>query len=449
MQSFRLLRNCNRYASSVARSLLAVRRYSDAPSGMKVTLCGAAGNTGQPLAALLKQSPSVDEIALYDIYSTCGYGMELSHIDTRCRVCSYSGRHMLAEALMGSKVVVILARNECDSFENNAPIVIEIALQICNVCPSAFTIVATEPVESMVPLVEEVQRLRNTYDPKKLLGVVELNSVRANTVLAEFLKVPPETLRVPVVGGATPATMVPVLSRAMNTSLATQEQVECLTSSILGGDEAVRAAKRNPLGTPCFAGAYAIARTTLSVVNGLRGKKGVVQCAYVDHLNTCVPECQFFCTEVMLGPTGIEKNLGIPELTKFEHCLLCNALPSVQNEIKRAIYLVYTICTTHSYPICTCNPSNCFHIPMPCGFVRSGDKCCDEYLTKVCRDMTCTCGSTELVWSPRGIDYDAVRASNRAHQIPAKGNACSARLPRSIRMAEQIQQQMEPYNPNN
>lgn len=89
----------------------------------------------------------------------------------------------------------------------------------------AFTIVGTEPVESMVPLVSEIQRLRNVYNPRKLLGCVELHCVRANTVLADFLRVPPESVRVPVIGGATPNTMVPVLSTAVHPGTLTQEHV--------------------------------------------------------------------------------------------------------------------------------------------------------------------------------------------------------------------------------
>lgn len=91
--------------------------------------------------------------------------------------------------------------------------------------PQAFVIVATEPVESLVPLVGEIQRLRGLYNPRTLLGCVELNCVRANTVLADFLRVPPESVRVPVIGGATPQTMVPVLSEAVHPCIMTQEQV--------------------------------------------------------------------------------------------------------------------------------------------------------------------------------------------------------------------------------
>lgn len=65
---------------------------------------------GQPLALLLKQCPLLDEIALYDICATCGYGMELSHVDTKCKVSSFSGRHMLCDAL---KVLCVLFSTVC------------------------------------------------------------------------------------------------------------------------------------------------------------------------------------------------------------------------------------------------------------------------------------------------------------------------------------------------
>ncbi|KAJ8721976.1 hypothetical protein PYW08_004378 [Mythimna loreyi] len=423
-----------------------VRRYCtcpSCPSGLKVTICGAAGCTGQPLALLLKQCPLLDEIALYDQCATCGYGMELSHVDTKCKISSYSGRHMLADALRGSKVVVIVARNTQDSFEYSAPIVTEIALQICNVCPCAFTVVATEPVESMVPLVGEINRLRGIYNPRLLLGCVELNCVRANTILADFLKVPPESVRVPVIGGATPKTMVPVLSAAVHPCGMTQEQVECVTSCIMNGTEAVCAAKGCSTATACLAGAYAIARTTINVVKGMQGKR-MTQCGYVDSLGTCAPNCQYFATEVILGPSGIEKILGIPELSKFEHCLLSSSLPYVRNEICRAIWLVYTMCQQCCCPTCCYHPNTCYTPPIcPCvpptnWTCGCPDACRDEYLASICREMTCRCGSTELCWRPRENEYDAARAANITHQLPPYIPSCNAQIPRSIQITKDL-----------
>ncbi|VVC87105.1 unnamed protein product [Leptidea sinapis] len=413
--------------------------------GMKVTICGAAGCTGQPLALLLKQCPLLDEIALYDICATCGYGMELSHVDTKCKVSSFSGRHMLCDALKGARVVVIVARNEMDTFEKNSPEITEIALQICNTCPETFTIVATEPIESLVPLVGEIQRVRGVYNAKRLMGCVELNCVRANTVLADFLRVPPESVRVPVIGGATATTMVPVLSAAVHPCMMSQEQVECITSCIMSGNELVCTAKGCQAATPCLAGAFSIARTAINVVKGLQGHKNVIQCGYVDNLSICAPNCQFFSSEVLLGPSGIEKILGIPELSKFENCLLLNCLPHVRNEIARAIWLVYSMCQQCCCPTCHTHPGTCYSPPVvPCAppinwTCDCPDSCCDEYLASICRQMTCQYGSTELCWRPRPSDYNAARASNLTNQMRLKCASCTdQRIPGSVRIEQMM-----------
>ncbi|KAG7308801.1 hypothetical protein JYU34_006035 [Plutella xylostella] len=415
------------------------RRYSAkafTSPGMKVAICGAAGCTGQPLALLLKQSPLLDEVALYDVRPTCGAGTELNHVDTRCRVTSYSCPQHIACALEDAKVVVIVARDCDDSFESNAPVMTELAVQICNHCPDAFTIVGTEPVESLVPLVAELRRLRGGGGARRLLGCVELHAVRANTALADFLNVPPEQVRVPVIGGATPQTMVPVLSAALHPNNLTQEQVECLTSCIMSGNETVREAKGRPTGTACLAGAYALARTTLNVVKGLQGK-GTTQVGYVDSCGTCAPDCQFFATEVDLGPSGIEKVHGIPELTKFENCLLCSSLPLIRNEIARAVWLVYSMC---NQPMAAA-PGPCAGAAAAPPNWNSGHP--DEYLATICREMTSRYSEAPIQWLPREAGCGA--AGSLAHQMPGRSAACPASCaPPSVRYADQQRRRPKP-----
>lgn len=56
---------------------------------------GASGGIGQPLALLLKQSPLVSELSLYDIVNTPGVAADLSHIETRSKVTGYTGPNEL------------------------------------------------------------------------------------------------------------------------------------------------------------------------------------------------------------------------------------------------------------------------------------------------------------------------------------------------------------------
>lgn len=60
--------------------------------GLKVTVCGGSGGIGQPLSLLLKQSPIINQLAIYDIAPvTPGVVADLSHMDTNSNVTSHVG----------------------------------------------------------------------------------------------------------------------------------------------------------------------------------------------------------------------------------------------------------------------------------------------------------------------------------------------------------------------
>ena len=48
----------------------------------KVAVLGASGGIGQPMSLLLKQSPLVSKLVLYDIQHTMGVAADLSHVET-------------------------------------------------------------------------------------------------------------------------------------------------------------------------------------------------------------------------------------------------------------------------------------------------------------------------------------------------------------------------------
>ena len=75
----------------------------------KVAVLGAAGGIGQPLSLLLKLSPLIGELSLYDVANTPGVACDLSHISTGVRVKGYLGPKQLDEALRGCHLVVIPA----------------------------------------------------------------------------------------------------------------------------------------------------------------------------------------------------------------------------------------------------------------------------------------------------------------------------------------------------
>ena len=74
-----------------------------------VAVLGAAGGIGQPLSLLLKMSPFVSKLTLYDIAHTPGVAADLSHISTRAQVKGFIGADQLHACLEGAEVVVIPA----------------------------------------------------------------------------------------------------------------------------------------------------------------------------------------------------------------------------------------------------------------------------------------------------------------------------------------------------
>lgn len=66
----------------------------------------------------------------------------------------------------------------------------------------------------MVPVVSEVMKANGTYNPNKIFGVTTLNVVRTNTFVGNILGLEPECVTVPVLGGGSNRTIVPILSLA-------------------------------------------------------------------------------------------------------------------------------------------------------------------------------------------------------------------------------------------
>jgi malate dehydrogenase len=58
---------------------------------------------------LIKTSPLVSELSLFDIVNTPGVAADLSHINTPAKTKGYMGDDQLQEALTGCKIVVIPA----------------------------------------------------------------------------------------------------------------------------------------------------------------------------------------------------------------------------------------------------------------------------------------------------------------------------------------------------
>lgn len=119
-----------------------------------------------------------------------------------------------------------------DLFNTNAGIVRDLANVIAEVAPNALVGIITNPVNSAVPIAAEVLKKAGKLDPKRIFGVSTLDIVRANTFIAEAKGLNPKDVNVPVIGGHSGVTIIPLISRAVPSVSFPTDQLKALTTRI-------------------------------------------------------------------------------------------------------------------------------------------------------------------------------------------------------------------------
>jgi len=303
---------------------------------MKVAVLGAAGGIGQALALLLKtQLPAGSELSLYDIAPvTPGVAVDLSHIPTAVKIKGFSGEDA-TPALHGADVVLISAgvarkpgMDRSDLFNVNAGIVRNLIIQVATTCPKALIGIITNPVNTTVAIAAEVLKKAGVYDKNKLFGVTTLDIIRSNTFVAELKGKQPEELNVPVVGGHSGVTILPLLSQIPGVSFSEQEVAD-LTKRIQNAGTEVVEAKAGG-GSATLSMGQAAARFGLSLVRALHGESNVVECAYVEGDGE---HARFFSQPLLLGKNGVEQRKPIGTLSAFEQQALEGMLDTLKKDI--------------------------------------------------------------------------------------------------------------------
>jgi len=325
--------------SRLAVNSIAKRQFSHtASNATRVTVLGAAGGIGQPLSLLLKLNPLITQLSLYDIRGAPGVAADLNHIDTKSlvygRLPEYKG---LERALEGSDIVVIPAgvprkpgMTRDDLFNTNASIVRDLAKAAAKHCPKARLLIISNPVNSTVPIVAEVFKKLDVYDPKKLFGVTTLDVVRARAFIHFLRKTDPASENISVVGGHSGVTIVPLFSQTKHNFEG--EELDKICKRVqFGGDEVVQAKMGD--GSATLSMAHAGALMTNSLLEAMNGKKGIVQCSYVQ--SNLYPECEFFSSPVELGKDGIAKIHPIGKISPYEENLLKACLSELSGNIQK------------------------------------------------------------------------------------------------------------------
>ncbi|XP_020090341.1 malate dehydrogenase, chloroplastic [Ananas comosus] len=320
-------------------------QFQPRASTFKVAILGAAGGIGQPLALLVKMSPLVSALHLYDIANVKGVAADLSHCNTPSQVLDFTGQLELANCLKGVDVVVIPAgvprkpgMTRDDLFNVNANIVKTLVEAVADNCPDAFILIISNPVNSTVPIAAEVLKQKGVYNPKKLFGVTTLDVVRANTFVAQRKNLRLIDVDVPVVGGHAGITILPLLSKTRPLVTFSQGEVEELTVRIQNAGTEVVEAKAGA-GSATLSMAYAAARFLESSLRALDGDGDVYECSYVQSDLTELP---FFASRVKLGRKGVEAIISadLEGLTEYESQMLEALKPELKASIEKGVAFV-------------------------------------------------------------------------------------------------------------
>ena len=303
---------------------------------MKVAVLGAAGGIGQALALLLKtQLPNGTELSLYDIAPvTPGVAADLSHIPTAVKVSGFAGEDP-SPALVNADIVLISAgvarkpgMERSDLFNINAGIVKNLVSVCADICPKALIGIITNPVNTTVAIAAEVLKKKGVYDPAHLFGITTLDIIRSSTFVAEVNGINPEDVSVPVIGGHSGITILPLLSQSGFDF--DEAGAAAMTKRIQNAGTEVVEAKAGG-GSATLSMGQAAAKFGLSLVRALNGEEGVIECTYVEGSGDMA---RFFAQPVLLGKNGVEKILGFGDLSAFEEKTLNAALETLRSDIK-------------------------------------------------------------------------------------------------------------------
>ncbi|GKZ63357.1 hypothetical protein AnigIFM49718_011430 [Aspergillus niger] len=319
---------------------------------VKIALLGAAGQIGTPLSLLCKTSDLFDEIALYDIVHVPGIATDLMHIDTKAKVPGYLPQDDgLKKALTGADIIVVTAgiarkpgMTRDDLFKTNAHIIRAIFTEVAATCPKAICCIVTNPVNSTVPVAAETLKRAGVFDPTRLFGVTTLDVVRASTFAAHATNTDPKAYKVPVIGGHSGATILPLYSQSQPPVDLDDESLAAVIKRVqFGGDEIVKSKQGAGSATTCMA--YAGFRFVKAILAAMAGET-VTEDAYVylpgipggDEIAAKLG-VDYFAVKVEIGKKGASKALPFGEISESERKLLGIAIEGLKKDIATGLAL--------------------------------------------------------------------------------------------------------------
>ncbi|XP_076244971.1 malate dehydrogenase, mitochondrial [Calliopsis andreniformis] len=315
----------------------------DRKGDVKVCIIGG-GKVSLYAAVLIKQSRLIKRVHLVDTKNSLVSAVsDASHIDTSARL-KYFKKKYVKQALKDANIIALMDETDPDmtitcpkaQFEAAALYAQTMADQMVQYCSESLVAVFARPVTAMLPMISEVYKLAGWWDPDRIIGSTSFDRMRMEAITANLLDLNPAFLSVPMIGGADPYTIVPILSRASPANQFTNAQQEMLLQYFRGADQEVANIESRQM---IFSSAAAAARLILALAGGLSGCPNIITSAYVR--SNVLPVCKFFTNELQFGTGGVQKNFGLPKMSAPEILMLEQAIPFINEYSTMAINTVY------------------------------------------------------------------------------------------------------------
>lgn len=303
----------------------------------QVTILGAANEIGQTISLLLRAQPSITKLIIHDSLDlTPGVLMDLAHVPANSTVMGYTGEETLDRALKNSDLVIATGGmirkpgiTRKSWFSANTEFIRNIAPKIAKCVPMPFVGIVTEPVNSMVPMAAEVMRNHGNYDGKKLFGMTAIDALRAQCMYAAENNLFPQQCYVPVIGGHSDKTMVPLLSQTNPHIDMNEKHIQEFTLRFRKCDENVIRAKKG--WSPTISISFSVLVFVRGILEVLEGRQSRVH-AFVENNDFGT---SYFSGLVTVNKNGVGEMQRYADLSKYEVHLLERSIDQLRKDISK------------------------------------------------------------------------------------------------------------------
>lgn len=304
---------------------------------VQLSVIGAASEIGSKLSLLLKKNNKVTKLNIYDNDSMVhGLAIELNQIPGGPKVSSYDGEKDLPAAITQSHLILMVTRTprtngltRTTMLQVNAPPVQKLCKAISENNPDAFLAISTNPVNSILPFASAMLYRYNCYNPFRVFGITHIDTARARSYAGKTLQANPRHLQIPVIGGHSEQTVVPLFSN-LTPDFYTLDvgQADLLTRLVKKAGTEVLSLKGGN-GSAVAAVAWSVNEFAEGLVDALWGNEVEVHCFTANpHFGT-----RFFGGPTIIGPHGIIRTCCNFQMSNLECGLLSDAVSVINNDV--------------------------------------------------------------------------------------------------------------------